>query len=117
MESRNRLFDSQFSSRSLASMGHHPAIDVRQSVSRVMNRVVSESHRDAARSVRELVSIHEEKRDLVTLGAYREGTDPSVDRALRARADIQSFLRQSADEVSTFESTLDGLRRIASRHG
>jgi FliI/YscN family ATPase len=104
-------------SRALAAMGHYPAIDVRSSVSRVMPRVTTDEHRSAARIVRELSSIYEEKRDLVALGAYREGHDVQVDRALRAQNDIQRFLRQSSEDASTFEATLDSLRRIATRHG
>jgi FliI/YscN family ATPase len=104
-------------SRALAAMGHYPAIDVSASVSRVMPRVTTDEHRSAARVVRELSSIYEEKRDLVALGAYREGNDARVDRALRAQDDIQRFLRQSTEDVSTFEATIDTLRRIATRHG
>jgi flagellar biosynthesis/type III secretory pathway ATPase len=104
-------------SRSLAAMGHYPAIDVRASVSRVMPRVTTDEHRSAAQVVRELLSIYEDKRDLVALGAYREGNDAQVDRALRAQADIQRFLRQTADDVSPFDTTMDALRRIATRHG
>lgn len=104
-------------SRALAAMGQYPAIDVRASVSRVMPRVTTEEHRKGAQVLRELVSIYEDKRDLVTLGAYREGSDPNVDRAWRAHGDIQRFLRQAATDVSDFAATTDALGRIATRYG
>jgi len=104
-------------SRALAATGHYPAIDVGASVSRVMPRVTTGEHRNAAQIVRELSSIYEEKRDLLALGAYREGNDVNVDRAMRAQTDIQRFLRQTSDDISDFATTLEGLRRIATRHG
>jgi FliI/YscN family ATPase len=103
-------------SRALASVGHYPAIDVKNSVSRVMPRVATREHAEAAGVVRSLIAVHEEKRDLVALGGYREGTDPIVDRALRAHADIRHFLRQSADDVSAFESTVEMVERIFGRY-
>lgn len=102
--------------RSLASVGHYPAIDVKNSVSRVMGRVATREHVEAATLVRALVAVHEEKRDLVALGAYREGTDAALDRALRAHGEILRFLRQGPDEVSAYESTVEAIRRIFARY-
>lgn len=104
-------------SRRLAGQSHFPAIDVGESVSRVMSKITSEAHRDAAAIVRGLLSTYEEKRDLVTLGAYRQGSDPNVDRALRALPDLQKFLRQPAGEVSAFAATIEALERLAGAHG
>lgn len=104
-------------SRSLASLGHFPAIDVVNSVSRVMPRVTTDDHRRSAGVLRALLSLHEEKRDLVALGAYREGSDANVDRARRAQPEIERFLRQGADEDASFESTVESVRRIAAKYG
>jgi len=104
-------------SRSLASLGHFPAIDVTNSVSRVMPRVATEEHRRSAGVVRALLSLHEEKRDLVALGAYREGSDANVDRARRAHPDIERFLRQGPEDGAPFESTVESVSRIAAKFG
>jgi FliI/YscN family ATPase len=104
-------------SRALAAEHHYPAIDVVGSISRVMSRVASGDHREAAARVRGLLAVLEEKRDVVALGAYREGSDPAVDRALRARSDLARFLRQGPEEVTPFEETISLLQQIAARHG
>jgi len=102
-------------SRSLADRGHYPSIDVRASVSRVMPRVTNEQHREAAQAVRALLSLYEEKRDLVALVAYRDGNDTSVDRAIHAQPEIERFLCQSPEDRTPFASTVEALGRLASR--
>ncbi len=103
-------------SRSLAAKHHHPAVDVGASISRVMRTVVSREHAEAAAAVRRLVATCEEKRDLVALGAHKEGADASVDAALRAEPEIQRFLRQRPEEMSAFGETVAELERIAARY-
>jgi len=88
--------------RTLASRGHYPAVDVLQSLSRVMDAVASPEHLDAARRMRTLLASYESKRDLIVLGAYARGSDPKVDEAIRRMATIEAFLRQRADEVVGF---------------
>jgi type III secretion protein N (ATPase) len=85
-------------SRRLAERGHYPAIDVCASLSRVMDSLVDEPHRRAAQALRQVVSIYEEKRDLVVLGAYRRGQDPRTDDALDRIGAVETFLRQRALE-------------------
>jgi flagellar biosynthesis/type III secretory pathway ATPase len=63
--------------------------------------------------MRRLQAIYEEKRDLVALGGYAKGSDPRVDQALRAQVEIERFLRQSADEPSSFDDTRTALKRLA----
>ena len=104
-------------SRALAAESHHPAIDVTGSISRVMARIVAPSHLEAASSVRRLLALHDEKRDLIALGGYRQGQDAAVDRALRANDEIRRFLRQRPGELSAFDATISELERIAARHG
>jgi FliI/YscN family ATPase len=103
-------------SRRLAAEHHYPAIDVSASVSRVMGRVVTAAHRAAAAKVRALLSMYEAKSDLVSLGAYREGADPEVDRAVRALPEIRDFLRQSEDETAVYDETVNILTRLSARH-
>ncbi|HVU02995.1 MAG TPA: FliI/YscN family ATPase [Polyangiaceae bacterium] len=104
-------------SRRLASEHHHPAIDVPASLSRVMPRVVSARHADAAGRIRALLAAYEDKRELVTLGAYQAGGDPRLDRALRALPDLRRFLVQAEGEVAPFDATVEALVGLAERHG
>jgi flagellum-specific ATP synthase len=87
--------------RSLAHSGHYPAIDVLQSVSRLVNDVVSPEVREAAQTLRSALAAYREKEDLIAIGAYQVGTSPLVDAAVALRGDIDAFLRQSVDRVST----------------
>jgi type III secretion protein N (ATPase) len=104
-------------SRALALRGQYPAIDVTASISRVMPRVTDPLHRRNAEAVRRLVATHEAKRDIISLGAYREGVDPMLDRAVRAEPEIIRFLSQPPEELTPFEETLAAVERIAARHG
>jgi flagellum-specific ATP synthase len=99
-------------SRNLAERGHYPAIDVLGSVSRVMNQVVDPEHVSAATRLRRLLAVYEENRDLLAIGAYREGSDPEVDRAVRWRREIESFLQQDLAEGSSIAETRAMLLRI-----
>lgn len=99
-------------SRSLAERSHYPAIDVLGSVSRVMTQVVSGEHAAAAMRVRRLMAIHEENRDLLAIGAYRAGSDPEVDRAVRWRGEIERFLQQDLSVAAPFEETGQALQQI-----
>ena len=99
--------------RAIAARGRFPAIDPLVSLSRVMDGIVTAEHRDAARKIRELIAIYEEKRDLVTLGAYKKGSDPKLDVALAKIDAIEQFLRQRRDETSPFDKTVAELVRLA----
>jgi flagellum-specific ATP synthase len=85
-------------SRSLAEQGVFPAIDVGKSLSRVMSDIVEPAHAQAAATLRRLWSVYQENRDLVLMGAYREGSDPQVDQAIRRQPDVLDFLRQGQKE-------------------
>lgn len=102
-------------SRAVAARGHYPAIDVPGSLSRVMPAVTSAEHRAAAARVRTLVATYEEKRDLVTLGAYAKGSDPKVDAAVAAQPALNAFLQQAADECPSFDAVRAALLELARR--
>ncbi|HXQ00144.1 MAG TPA: FliI/YscN family ATPase, partial [Solirubrobacteraceae bacterium] len=87
-------------SRSLAHAGHYPAIDVLQSVSRLLGEVVSPEIQVAGRRLRAALAVLREKEDLVAIGAYQPGSDPALDTALAHRSRIEDFLRQPASESS-----------------
>jgi flagellar protein export ATPase FliI len=99
-------------SRELASMGHYPAIDALQSVSRVMSTVAGESHKKLATRLREVVATYEKQKDLILLGAYEKGTDPRVDYAIGMIDRVTEFLKQGVSEPAPFEDTLKRLTRL-----
>jgi flagellum-specific ATP synthase len=91
--------------RSLAHAGHYPAIDVLQSVSRLVGEIVSAPVADAGQRLRGALAVLREKEDLVAIGAYQPGSDPALDIALAHRARIEAFLRQPVHERSDPQET------------
>ena len=85
-------------SRELAHQGHYPAIDVLQSVSRLVGEIMDPESRAAAQELRSLLAAEKDKRDLVAIGAYERGTDPLADRAIDLKPSIDAFLRQSVED-------------------
>jgi flagellum-specific ATP synthase len=81
-----------------------------------MDSVTSPEHARAARALRALLAAYEEKRDLVTLGAYVKGSDALLDRAIRALPDLERFLKQEATERVSFDETLSTLKALSARH-
>lgn len=96
-------------SRSLAAEGWYPPVEVLDSISRLMPAVVSREHREAAAAVRRMLSVYARSEDLIRIGAYRAGTDASLDAAIASRAAIRSYLMQDASERMTFRAAMDGL--------
>jgi len=85
-------------SRALCERNHWPAIDVLASLSRVMEFVADGEHCQAAARVRDLLAAYEQNRDLISLGAYKSGSDPRIDRAIAKNEAIMAFLRQGMRE-------------------
>ncbi len=102
-------------SRKLASRGHYPAIDVLPSISRLMPDLVTEEHRQAALLVRRLLSVYREHEDLITIGAYRTGSNPNVDAAIAMKPHIDNFLQQSVDGGTDWKQTCTQLQQLAGR--
>lgn len=99
--------------RDLGARGRWPAIDVLNSLSRVMDAVTETGQQDAARTIREHLAIYEAKRDLVSLGAYQRGSDAPLDRALDKIDAIEAFLRQSKHDAEDLENTQRLLLELA----
>jgi type III secretion protein N (ATPase) len=95
--------------RELGARGRWPAIDVLRSLSRVMDAVTSDEHRELARKMRELLATYESKRDLIALGAYAKGSDARIDAAIARIDRIEAFLRQRRDEEVAMPDVLAGL--------
>jgi len=101
-------------SRKLAERGLYPAIDVLQSVSRVMPAVVPKEHLDAAIAFKEIYSTYEEARDLINLGAYSPGSNPKIDRSIQLIDAMLGFLRQGIDETSDYDATRHAMEKVIS---
>jgi flagellum-specific ATP synthase len=99
-------------SRRLAARGHYPAIDVLDSVSRVMIDVTGPEHRAQAREIVDVLATYREAEDLVNIGAYVKGSNPRIDHALARIDPVNAFLRQDVDEDAPFEETLATLARV-----
>jgi flagellum-specific ATP synthase len=102
-------------SRKLASRGHYPAIDVLESISRLMPSVTTREHQDAAQIARELLSVHREHEDLISIGAYRRGSNPLVDLAIDTREELTRLLTQRREDSCTTVSARDELLEFARR--
>ncbi|MCI9056874.1 MAG: flagellar protein export ATPase FliI [Oscillospiraceae bacterium] len=99
-------------SRQLANSNHFPAIDVGASISRLMVEIVSPEHRQLASQLRDVMGVYEKNADLVSIGAYKAGTNPKLDHALQKMDAINGFLTQGIDESFSYEESLEELRRI-----
>lgn len=99
--------------RELAARGHYPAVDVSNSLSRVMPKVVSPAHLSDAGKVRNQLALYEAQRDVITLGAYKSGSDLALDRAILAKPKIDRFVQQDTTQSSSFSGTLEMLRSLA----
>ena len=89
--------------RALAHHGHYPAIDVLQSVSRLVSEIVSPEVQAAGQTVRAALAAYREKEDLISIGAYQRGTDPLVDAAIALRPRLNAFLRQTVHDLTQAE--------------
>lgn len=98
--------------RAIAEAGRFPAIDVEASISRVMNRVVSAEHLAGAQQFRSVLAAYEQHRDLISVGAYREGTDPRVDRAIALLPKLHAYLAQPEQQSVSFADSAAALRAL-----
>ncbi|HCU23377.1 MAG TPA: EscN/YscN/HrcN family type III secretion system ATPase [Deltaproteobacteria bacterium] len=99
-------------SRALAARGHYPAVDVSESISRVMSGIVDEEHDQAARKLREVVANYEKERDLILIGAYESGSDPNVDYAIEKIEEVNNFLKQNVNDKIHLAESVGELKNI-----
>lgn len=100
-------------SRHLAERNHFPAIDILSSASRVMVDIVTEEHRHAAGHIREMLSTYARAEDLISIGAYQQGTNPKLDRAVAMQQSIEDFLKQDRFEKSSYEESVASMLQLA----
>ncbi|MEM9761328.1 MAG: type III secretion system ATPase SctN [Pseudomonadota bacterium] len=99
-------------SRKLAAENHYPAIDVLASVSRVMNGIVEDEHKHAARKLRALMAKFDEVELLVKIGEYKKGSDAEADEAIEKMPRIRAFLQQGLNERTSYDEALKGLKAL-----
>ncbi|MCB1840834.1 MAG: flagellum-specific ATP synthase FliI, partial [Alphaproteobacteria bacterium] len=96
--------------RRIADRGRYPAIDILKSISRSMPAVFSDWQNGVVRKAKQVITVYEDMAELIRLGAYRRGTDPAVDEAIRLYPQLETFLAQNKDESATIE---EGFQRLA----
>lgn len=96
-------------SRKIAAKNHYPAIDVLNSISRLMSGIAEPEHKNAANKLRSMLAIYKENEDLISIGAYKSGNNPELDNALDHMKRINDFLIQKTDEPSSFADTVNRL--------
>jgi flagellum-specific ATP synthase len=101
--------------RHLAHKNHYPAVDILESISRVMKECVSKEHLQAAAKIRTLLAAYRKNDDLISIGAYVKGTDPVTDQAIDLMGEIDGFLCQSVDEKTSFDEMHERLLALADR--
>jgi flagellum-specific ATP synthase len=100
-------------SRTLAAEGWYPPIELLDSISRLMPAVTQAAHRGNAGLIRKLQAVYARSEDLVRIGAYKPGSDPDLDRALRARGAMRAFMTQDSREQIRFADCISKLATLA----
>ncbi|MBQ5336010.1 MAG: flagellar protein export ATPase FliI [Oscillospiraceae bacterium] len=100
-------------SRKIAMKNHYPAIDVLASISRLMSSIATPEQKKAAGTIRKIMSLYQENQDLISIGAYKTGTNPDLDLAIKRMDSVNKFLQQTVDEKSTLEGAIEQMIEIA----
>ena len=98
--------------RKLAHKNHYPAIDVLQSISRCMSQIADREHKQTAGRLKNVMATYNEAEDLINIGAYRAGSNPSIDYAIEKIQAVNDFLMQDVDDKFTFEESVQMLRNL-----
>ncbi|MEP7352983.1 MAG: FliI/YscN family ATPase [Acidobacteriota bacterium] len=101
-------------SRKLGSMGHYPAVDVLNSVSRLASKIATDSDKGSSQQIREALALYQNSEDLIQLGAYTSGSNPKLDTTIRSMKSIETFLRQEPDRNVNLNETSTQLENLAS---
>ncbi len=112
-DSARAILDGHFVlSRQIAESGVYPAIDIEQSISRVMNDIVSRDQLQAARYFKQLYSRYLRNRDLINVGAYMSGSDPMLDKAIQLHPVMQEFLMQEMRQLHDYQESIGNLFQL-----
>ena len=114
-DSARAILDGHFVlSRRIAEAGHYPAIDIEASISRVMHEIVPREHTALARRFKQSLSMFQQNRDLIAIGAYHKGSDPRIDAAIALWPNMQKFLQQDIGERVDYGRSLTELAEVLS---
>jgi len=102
-------------SRRLAERGHFPAIDVLRSISRLMNDISSPAEKQAAQVLRQMLAVLQENEDLLSIGAYRQGTNRELDIAVIMKDEINTLLRQQVEEQTNLKEVRNSVLQLAQK--
>ncbi len=93
--------------RKLAHKNHYPAIDVLQSISRVMSSIAGKEHKEAAGKLKNIMATYQEAEDLINIGAYKSGSNKNIDYAIEKIDAVNDFLLQETHDKFTFEEIME----------
>jgi len=96
----------------MADAGHYPAIDVEKSVSRVMPQITTDEHLLMSKAVRQILSICRKNQDLVSIGAYKPGTDPAIDSAFTLKPRLDEYLQQGMKDSVPYDMCVNMLKHV-----
>ena len=98
--------------RKLGHKNHYPAIDILQSISRCMSQIAKREHKQAASRLKTVLATYNEAEDLINIGAYKSGSNPSIDYAITKIDAVNKYLCQDVDEKFDFEDSVDMLEKL-----
>lgn len=98
--------------RKLAHKNHYPAIDVLQSISRVMSSIAEPQHKETAGKLKNVLATYQEAEDLINIGAYKKGSNNNIDYAIEKIDGVNEFLLQETHDKFSFEEILDMMEKI-----
>ncbi len=98
--------------RKLANSNHYPAIDINASISRLMNDIAAKEHNDDAKKIRDILSVYYANYDLISIGAYKKGTNPKLDEAMSKIDKVNEFLTQGVNDRYTYDEILQLMKDI-----
>ncbi|BCN31533.1 flagellar protein export ATPase FliI [Anaeromicropila herbilytica] len=99
-------------SRKLAHKNHYPAIDILQSISRVMSSIATKEHKSVANQLKNIMATYNEAEDLINIGAYKKGSNKNIDNAIEKIDDVNHFLLQNVDDKYSFDEVVEQLASI-----
>ncbi len=99
-------------SRELAMHNHYPAIDILNSVSRIMNNITDRKHREYANRLKEVLAIYRKSEDMINIGAYVSGSNPRIDYALKMIDRVNGYLKQNIEEKIGLEASIKQLEEL-----
>lgn len=103
-------------SRAIAHKGHFPAIDILQSASRVMRNISTPEHVKMAQKIREILATYREAEDLINIGAYKAGSNPRIDKAVKLIDGVNHFLKQDVEEPASFNQCLRQMQGLVANY-